>query len=156
MRENLIRLDDRSENFLLNILKRGMVIYMKKETEAWINIAIEDFQSANYLLEKSLYRMVCYHSQQTVERLSKAIIVQHDRDIPRTHNLLDLNKAVKELGYDSPLSDEDGVFLNGINRSLYPFEEVLLPSGDPTEKDAEKALDVAKQMITWSRDILKF
>lgn len=56
---------------------------MKKETEEWIKIAVEDFQSAKHLLEKSLFRMVCYHSQQAVEKLAKAILVQHDIDIPR-------------------------------------------------------------------------
>ncbi|MFI5294296.1 MAG: HEPN domain-containing protein [Thermodesulfovibrionales bacterium] len=129
---------------------------MKKETEEWIRIAIEDFQSAKYLLEKSLYRMVCYHAQQTVEKLSKAILVQHDIDIPRTHNLLDLNNAIKKLGYNVPLSDEDTVFLNSIYRSRYPFDAGLLPHGEPTEKDAEKALDIAKQMTAWSREILQF
>jgi HEPN domain-containing protein len=76
---------------------------MKKETEEWIRIAIEDFQAAKYLLEKSLYRMVCYHAQQTVEKLPKAILVERDIDIPRTHNLLDLNNAIRRLGYNAPL-----------------------------------------------------
>lgn len=128
---------------------------MKKETEEWIKIAVEDFQSAKHLLEKSLFRMVCYHSQQAVEKLAKAILVQHDIDIPRTHNLLDLNNAVRRLGYDSPLSDEDAVFLNSIYRSRYPFDTGLLPYGEPTQEDAEKALEIAKSIMKWFREKLK-
>lgn len=60
---------------------------MKKEAEGWIKIANEEFQSAGYLLEKSLFRMVCYHSQQAVETIFKAILIEHEVEIPYTHNL---------------------------------------------------------------------
>ncbi len=125
---------------------------MKRETEEWLKIAVEDFQSAKHLLDTSLFRMVCYHSQQTVEKLAKAILVEHGIDIPRTHNLLDLNNAVRKLGYSSPLSDEDAVFLNSIYRSRYPFDTGLLPSGEPIQEDAEKALEIAKNMMFWFRE----
>ncbi len=129
---------------------------MKKEPEEWTKIAIEDFQAAKYLYEKSLFRMVCYHAQQTVEKLYKAILVEDDIEIRRTHNLLDLNNAIKKLGLDTPLSDEDTIFLNSIYRSRYPLDAGLLPAGEPTEKDAEKALDLAKQMTAWARKLLNF
>ena len=51
---------------------------MKKEAEGWIRIAVEEYQSARYLLEKSLFRMACYHSQQAVEKILKAILVEHE------------------------------------------------------------------------------
>jgi len=51
---------------------------MRKEAEGWVKIAIEEFQSAKYLLEKSIPRMVCYHSQQAVEKILKAILVEHE------------------------------------------------------------------------------
>lgn len=125
---------------------------MKKESEEWFKIAVEDFQSAGYLLEKSLFRMVCYHSQQTVEKIAKAILVQHDVDIPRTHNLLDLNNAIRRLGYDSPLSDEDAVFPNSIYRARYPSHAGLLPYGEPTREDAEKANEIAKSIMKWFKE----
>ncbi len=129
---------------------------MKKETEEWLKIAIEDFLSAKHLFVHSLFRMVCYHSQQSVEKLSKAILLEHDIDIPRTHNLFDLNNAVRKLGYSSPLSDEDAVFLNSIYRSQYPFDSGLLSYGEPTNKDAEKALEIAKKMMIWFKEKCKF
>ena len=129
---------------------------MKKEAEEWAKIGIEDFQSAKHLFEKDLFRMVCYHAQQTVEKLAKAILVQNDIGVPRTHNLLDLNNAVKSLGYSLPLSDEDAVFLNSIYRSRYPFDAGLLPYGEPTQEDAKKALELAKNITIWFREKLKF
>lgn len=126
---------------------------MRKETEEWIKIAHEDLQSAEYLFEKSLYRMVCYHAQQTVEKLLKALLIEHEIDIPRIHNLLDLNNAVKKIGYNAPLTDDDTVFLNSIYRSRYPLDTGLLPWGEPNDKDAAKALGIARNMLTWFKGV---
>ena len=61
---------------------------MRKEVEGWLKIANEEFQSARFLFEKSLFRMVCYHSLQAVEKILKAILVESDVVVPFTHNLL--------------------------------------------------------------------
>ncbi len=42
--------------------------------------------------------MVCYHAQQTVEKILKAILTERDVDFARTHNILDLRNAAKLLG----------------------------------------------------------
>jgi HEPN domain-containing protein len=128
---------------------------MRKETEEWIKIAEEDLQSAEYLFEKSLHRMVCYHAQQSVEKILKALLVEHEIDIPRIHNLLDLNNAAKKLGYSAPLQDEDAVFLNSIYRARYPLDTGLLPWGEPQAKDASKALDIAKKISAWFKTNFK-
>ncbi len=122
---------------------------MKKEAEEWIKIAMEEFQSAEYLFEKSLFRMVCYHAQQTVEKVLKALLVEHEIEFQRTHNILDLKNALKSICYEIELSDEDAIFLNSIYRARYPSDLGLLPSGEPTEKDAEKALNLAKAIVKW-------
>lgn len=128
---------------------------MKKESDEWAKIALEDFQSAGYLFDKSLYRMVCYHSQQAVEKILKAILTEHDIEIVRTHNILDLNNAVEKIGHKSPIVDEDTIFLNSVYRARYPFDLWLLPSGEPTIIDAEKALNIAQQIVCWFKNIKK-
>ena len=122
---------------------------MRKEAEGWVKIAIEEFQSAQYLFEKSLFRMVCYHSQQAVEKILKAILVEQEVEVPFTHNLLDLNNAVKNLNHETPVSDEDCVFLNSVYRSRYPSDVGLLPTGEPREKDARKAFEIADTILKW-------
>ncbi|MBM4128543.1 MAG: HEPN domain-containing protein [Nitrospira sp.] len=126
---------------------------MRKEAEEWVKIAIEDLQSAEYLLEKSLFRMVCYHAQQAVEKVFKALLIEHGIDFPRTHNILDLLNAVKRLGYTIRLTTEDAIFLNSIYRARYPSDLGLLPSGRPTEEDARKALNMAKVTIEWVKGL---
>lgn len=122
---------------------------MKKEAEAWIRIAAEELQSAQYLREKKLFRMVCYHAQQSVEKTLKGILVDKDIDIPRTHNILDLSNAARKVGYDIPLTDEEAVFLNSIYRARYPSDLGLVPSGEPTADDAEQALTIATRIAVW-------
>jgi len=125
---------------------------MKRETTEWLRISREDLQSAAYLFEKKLFRMVCYHAQQTVEKIFKAVLVENEIDIPKVHNLLDLNNAIRRLGYETNLINEEAIFLNSIYRWRYPPDLGLLPLGEPTEMDAEKALRIAGAMNDWSKD----
>jgi HEPN domain-containing protein len=68
---------------------------MRKETEEWFRIASEDLESADALMERKLFRMVCYHAQQAVEKILKALMSEHEIDIPRIHNLIDLRSVAK-------------------------------------------------------------
>jgi HEPN domain-containing protein len=47
---------------------------MRKEAEAWLKISAEDLQSAEVLFERKLFRMACYHAQQSVEKVLKALL----------------------------------------------------------------------------------
>lgn len=128
---------------------------MKRETEEWIKIAKEDLEAAEHLSSTSLYRMICYHSQQAVEKILKAILTEHEIEFSRTHNIPDLLNAAKEIGYKPPINTGEATFLNSIYRARYPAALGLLPSGEPTKEDAEKALLVAETMWKWIRDIFK-
>lgn len=124
---------------------------MKKEAEEWLRIAGEELRSAEFLQERFLYRMVCYHAEQAVEKTLKAFLVDNEIDAPRTHNILDLDKALRQLGYETPLTGEDAIFLNSVYRARYPSDLGLLPSGDPAPEDALKALKIAGSVAEWSR-----
>lgn len=117
---------------------------MKRETEEWLKIAFEDFKASEFLFEEGLYRMVCYHCQQAVEKAMKAVLAEHGIAFQRTHNIIDLKNAVNSVGYEIDLSEEDAVFLNSVYKSRYPSALGLLPSGEPTQNDAEKALSIGK------------
>ncbi len=122
---------------------------MRKEAEAWLRISAEDLQSAEVLFDRKLFRPVCYHAQQSVEKCLKALLVDSDIEIPRTHNILDLNNAAKKLGYSVEVTDEDAVFLSSVYRARYPSDAGLLPLGEPIKQDAERALKIARDMARW-------
>lgn len=74
-------------------------------------------------------------------------------DFPRIHNILDLANAVKRLGFEPNISDEDAIFLNSVYRSRYPCDLSLLSKVEPTKGDAEKALTIARELSDWMENI---
>ena len=68
----------------------------------WIDKADEDFGFASLSLEQTSYfSQVCFHFQQAAEKYLKALIVAHDLELRRIHNLMELfvisKKAVPEV-----------------------------------------------------------
>ncbi len=126
---------------------------MRREAEAWLAISAEDLQSAEVLLERKLFRMACYHAQQSVEKVLKALLIDREIDIPRTHNILDLLHAVRKIGLSAIITDQDAVFLNSIYRARYPSEAGLLSVGEPLEKYAGQALKIAREIAAWAKGI---
>jgi HEPN domain-containing protein len=88
-----------------------------------------------------------------VEKVMKSLLADKEVEIPRTHNLLDLNNSAEKLGHATGLTEEEAIFLNTVYRWRYPPDIGLLPSGEPTELDARRALDIARTIVKWSVDL---
>ncbi len=69
---------------------------MKPQTKEWIEKAEDDWQGANRLGRgrKPLYNLVCFHSQQCAEKYLKAFMEENNLAIPKTHDLLVLQKQI--------------------------------------------------------------
>ncbi len=128
---------------------------MKRETEEWLKIAREDFLAAEHLFEISLFRLVCYHAQQYVEKVLKALLTEKEIEFSRTHNIIDLRNAVSKIWYDLPIDIDEAVFLNSVYRARYPAALGLLPDGEPVKEDAERALYIIQKIRDWVKEILK-
>jgi len=72
-----------------------------KLPELWLQYASDDLKSAKVLLAEGVFNMACFHAQQVVEKLFKAIISAYDQPIPRTHNLIRLHKLCEDLFGDN-------------------------------------------------------
>ena len=91
-----------------------------KLPEIWLKYASDDLQSAEVLLKEGIYNMVCFHSQQAIEKLFKSFIATYFEEIPRIHNLIRLHKICEDLhGTQLNLDEEGLIFLN----------KVMVPSG---------------------------
>lgn len=101
--------------------------------------------------------MVCFHSQQAVEKLFKAYIAAHSLEIPKTHNLIRLQAICEDLaGEKFDIDTEQIIFLNDVYiDSRYPADFGLLSSGKPGTEDAERAYDVAVKIDSFLRPIIK-
>lgn len=102
---------------------------------------------AQKAMEIKLYRQVCFHSQQCAEKGLKAVILEKGKKLRKVHDLLELSKDIEDLSLQLPASIEELDFLNRVYRSRYPPDVGLLPHGEPTKEDAEKALEIAQRIF---------
>ncbi len=128
---------------------------MKKITEAWLRIAEEDLLMAEKAWELKIYRQVCFHAQQGVEKSFKALIIEKTGRIKRVHDLLELLGTLENLAISVPIPVEEIDFLNRVYRLRYPPDFGLLPHGQPEKNDARRALEIAQAIFTWLRKILE-
>ena len=109
----------------------------------WIAKADEDIAAAERLLalDDSLAAVACFHSQQAVEKLIKALLVLAGVPFARTHDVIQLSALLPgDLALTVPLSD-----LAPLNRyaveARYPIGEEPLTGGE-----AHSALAVARRV----------
>jgi HEPN domain-containing protein len=73
---------------------------MNRLTAEWVQKAEDDFIVAQKMLrarKQPVYDAVCFHSQQCSEKYLKAFLQENNRDIPKTHKLLDLVKLCMHI-----------------------------------------------------------
>jgi len=128
-----------------------------KIPELWLKYAFDDLKSAQVLLKEKIFNMVCFHSQQVAEKLFKSLIASHNKEIPRTHNLIRLHTICEDLHEDKlEIDNEALIFLNDVYiDSRYPADFGILPSGQTGAEEAEKAYAYAKNIDTIIRPIIK-
>lgn len=141
--------------FIDEILEKGRLLYMRKATENWIKEAEDELDSAIILSKHGKYRGTCFHSQQCVEKGLKALIIEKGGRFSKIHDILELLNRTTHMGWDASLSIDDAIYLNSIYKGRYPTEEGLLPYGEPSKEEAERAILVAKDFIKKLRTYLK-
>lgn len=140
--------------FIEEVVETGRVLYMRKATAAWLGEAQEELEVARILLEHAKHRGACLHSQQCVEKGLKALILERGKRPPRTHDIVELLNQAAAEGCVVGLSMEDAIFLGSVYRGRYPTEEGLLPHGEPTREDADRAVVAADRTMQSVRKIL--
>lgn len=131
--------------FLRMIYKEGKGLYMKGAEQEWIKQAGEELDTAEYLLKGGYFKGACYHSQQSAEKSIKSKLFKKGWELEKTHSIGRLIAIAKDYKVRLDLSEEDIIFLDSIYRGRYPIEAGLLPLGEPREKDAERAVDIARR-----------
>ncbi len=133
--------------FIEEIIATGRLLYMRKATTSWLRDAVDELDSSVVLFEHGKYRGACYHSQQCAEKGLKALIIEKGMRPGRTHDIVELRNKAAEMGWDIDLSMDNAVFLNSVYKGRYPTEEGLLPHGEPSREDAEKAIASLKNFM---------
>ena len=119
----------------------------KTSFEEWIQFAKMDFDTAKHLydtMHPKPLEIICYHCQQSVEKILKAILILNGNDIKRTHDLGLLAELCCEY---VAISDElydicDDLTPYGV-KIRYPQELFL------EEHHAELALKETEAVFSW-------
>jgi HEPN domain-containing protein len=73
---------------------------MNETVREWVAKAEGDFRTAGREIEVEVgpnYDAVCYHAQQCIEKLMKALLIEHGVVPPRTHDLVQLDQLLTPL-----------------------------------------------------------
>ena len=110
---------------------------MKEETKLWIEKASEDLIAVKILLQSNDFpaSVVCFHCQQTVEKLLKAFLVDHEIEFPRTHDLILLVEK-----FILPLDADFTEILSAVN-DLNDFSVITRYPDISEEIDVQSAYD---------------
>jgi len=145
----------RGSPFLRLILREGRSFYMRGAMEEWFKQAFDELNMAEYLLAGRYFRGSCFHSQQSIEKSIKARLLKEGWELERLHSIGRLIAIGEKYNIKIDLSDEEVVFIDNIYRGRYPAETGLLPLGEPSEAEAQKALVIAKRIIKEIETALK-
>jgi HEPN domain-containing protein len=111
----------------------------------WLHKATEDMKAAKHLLggDAELTLPTAFHAQQAAEKYLKAVLVWHQVDFPKTH---DIGRLLELVGtVDAHLAD-----LVAGAAALTPFGvEFRYPADlpEPTRKEARAAVAVANRVL---------
>jgi HEPN domain-containing protein len=83
-----------------------------------------------------------FHAQQAVEKSLKAILAIHDRDYPRSHDILELIELAKPLVDEWPFEDSRLALLNRFAVDVRYHDEYPIATLD----EAHKALETAESV----------
>jgi HEPN domain-containing protein len=118
------------------------------EAERWLMLAGEDVVMADLALSRGIFRQVCVHSQQAVEKALKGFLVAKLGTHPKSHSLEEMllcDPAMEELKeWRSACRNLDRFYIPTRYADALPG---LLPDGEPSETDAEGALRDAKAIV---------
>ena len=123
------------------------------EAKIWLNLAERDYTVASHLnetLAPKPIEIICFHSQQTVEKSLKAVLAYYEADIPKTHDITTLNKLC-QVHTDKVQIDDV------IAETITDFAVItryVEDRRDFTEDTAKFALKHAKQNLEMVKQVL--
>jgi HEPN domain-containing protein/predicted nucleotidyltransferase len=133
--------------FLRLIAEEGRSLYMKNAMQEWLKQAEEELDTARYLFQGCYFKSCCYHAQQAIEKTMKALLFKKGWDLEKTHSMRRLIEIGRDYNIKTNMTDDDVVFVDNIYRGRYPIETGLLPLGEPTSDDAERAVKIAERVV---------
>ena len=91
------------------------------------------------------YELLCFHTQQAVEKALKALLIFDAIEFPRTHNIRILIDLLKKKHIVSDIVDESAVLTEYAVSSRYPGESEPIE-----EEEYKRAVVIAESVLGWA------
>jgi len=123
---------------------------MKPKTRQWLRKADADLRGAQSMLlvKPSLNDLVCFHSQQAVEKYLKALLEESSFHVPKTHDLALLATLLM------PRYPQLKLLVRGLDRLTVYAVETRYPGETTTRREAQSAIRWAARAREVCRSIL--
>lgn len=119
---------------------------MKDEIQLWVDSAEQDEQSARILLQHHLYNPCLYHVQQSIEKLLKAVIVEHGLELQRTHSIQGLVNILTRHDIPVDVEEDDIDLIDSVYMpARYPLGSAL-PHFEPEQTVCQRCLRIAERI----------
>jgi len=119
---------------------------MKDETRNWLEYAEENLKSAILLLDSGLFNPCLHNSQQAVEKMLKAVLVEFSLKFKKTHSINELAIMLGQNGLSIDLAEDERDLLDSIYLpSKYPLGSVL-PDFEPDKKTCENCIAISQRV----------
>lgn len=120
--------------------------------EEWLRYARSDLKLAKLGLNQDvLPEQICFHTQQTVEKALKAVLLFRKIDFPFTHDLEELLDTFEKAGISVPSNLLDvGILTPYAVETRYPGYW-----GEISKNEVAEALQLAENAIKWAKKLIK-
>jgi HEPN domain-containing protein len=112
----------------------------------WMKKALRDLKWAERMLADGDTDYSAFHSQQSVEKALKALLIARGRRPPRTHNVGQLLNELEKVGVETSEIQEARILTDYAVEARYQdFEEEV------QEAEALEALNLARRVVNWAQ-----
>jgi len=123
------------------------------EAKTWINLAERDYAVAAHLHEVFIplpVEIICFHSQQAVEKSLKSVLAYYEDKIPKTHDITNLQVLCKQHTDKIHIDDEIAETITDfavITRYVEDRRDFTEDTAKCVLKQALQALEMVKQFF---------
>lgn len=126
---------------------------MKKITQKWLEFAKKDIKDAEILFKGRSYEASIWHCHQACEKTLKAIIVEKNIRLRKTHDLVGLSEDAK-INLPKNISE----FIDNLNPYYNPirYPDVFLESKLAYSRPiAQTILKITKEVSKWIKTLIQ-
>jgi len=129
------------------------------EAKSWLTIATRDISVAKHLFEVMRpmpVEIICFHSQQAMEKALKAVLAYHEAVIRKTHEIdeiiADCAKYTTEITVDMRVAEVMSSFAVAV-RYTEDNRDITEDTAEFAIKQAEQAMDMVCRYLERSEQI---